>query len=451
MPTFDPATTATQLATAYTQPMQSQLTLQTQNAQKQSTALTTLRSALSAFDTALTSLSSSKGLKQFAASFNNSGIATATTTSKAQAGSYQFHVEQLATAHQVVFEDLPAVPVALGGPLAVQLADGSSINVNLVAADTDADGSISQAEIARAINQANGNQGKVVASVVTSGGQTQLLLTSSKTGEAGEITLDTSGLPAGALKDALDDSRDLTAAQDAVVWLGGQGGVRMQQASNTFTSIEGVSLTFTRAMTASEAPLTLTVSDDTSGTASNVQKFIDAYNTLRTALDTLTKARTESAEAGAFASDAGIRALSSRLNNILREEYDGVSLTSLGVKSDRSGKLSLDQTRLERALQSDPAALDKVFGQASISAPTGLLGGMSSYLDQWLSSGDGQIAARQNSVQVLQRNLATRQTRLDAQYDNFYQRYLQQFTQLQALEAQMGQTSGLFATVGASA
>lgn len=448
MATLDPVTTATQLATAYTQPMQKQLTTQTQNAQKETTALNTLRSALTAFDTALSSLSSSKGLKQFAAAFNNSGIATATTTSKAQAGSYQFHVEQLATAHQVVFEDLPAVPVAMGGPIAVQLQDGTSFNVNLVAADSDSNGTISQAEIARAINQANDNQGKVVASVVTSNGQSQLLLSSGKTGAGGEITINASGLPAGALRDSFNAPRELTAAQDAVVWLGGQGGVRMQQASNTFNSIEGVSVTFTRAMTASDSPLTLTVSDDIAGTAGKVDEFVKAYNTLRTALDSLTKAGGENSTSAVFASDAGIRALGSKLNSLLRGEYGGVSLTELGVKAARNGQLSLDKSRLEKALQADPAALDKVFGSASASAPTGLLGGMSKYLDQWVTSGSGQIAARQNSIQILQKNLSARQTRLDTQYDSYYQRYLQQFTQLATLQARMEQTSGLFAQVG---
>ncbi|WP_129779104.1 flagellar filament capping protein FliD [Peristeroidobacter soli] len=447
MATLDPVTTATQLATAYTQATQTRLTTQTQTAQKESTALNTLKSALSAFDSTLTTLSLSKGLKQFAASFNNSGIATATTTSKAQAGSYQFHVEQLASAHQVVFEDLPAVPVALGGPITVQLQDGSSFNVNLVAADSDSDGTISQAEIARAINQANGNSGKVVASVVTSGGQSQLLLSSGQTGEGGEITINAGSLPAGALQDAFNAPRELTAAQDAVVWLGGQGGVRMQQASNTFNSIEGVSLTFTRAMTASESPLTLTVSDDASGTASNVESFVKAYNTLRTALDTLTKAGGENTTGGVFASDAGIRALGNKLNSLLRTEYDGISLTELGVKADRNGQLSLDKTRLEKALLADPAALDKVFGKASVSAPTGLLGGMAKYLDQWTTSGSGQIATRQNSIQIQQKNLTARQTRLDAQYNSVYQRYLQQFTQLATLQERMAQTSGLFAQV----
>ncbi len=54
---------------------------------------------------------------------------------------------------------------------------------------------------------------------------------------------------------------------------------------------------------------------------------------------------------------------SSKLNSLLRTEYDGVSLTELGVKADRNGQLSLDKSRLEKALQSDPAALDKVFGK----------------------------------------------------------------------------------------
>lgn len=452
MAEFDPVSTAQQLATAYTKATQDQITARTKSTQATSTALTSLKNALSTFDTALSGLSSTKGLRQFSATFSNTNIGTATASAKAQAGTYTFHVERLASAHQVVFEDLPAVPVAMGGPLAVQLADGSSFNVNLVAADSNSDGSISQSEIARAINQANGNQGKVTASVVTVSGQTQLVLSAGQTGADGAITLDTSGLPAGALKDALDAGRELVAAQDAIVWLGGQGGVKLQQASNTFTAIEGVSITFTRTMAASDTPVSLAVAADGAGTASNVQKFVDAYNALKKTLDDLTK--TGNAEAGtssaAFASDAGVRSLRSRLNTILRQDFGGLSLMELGVKADRNGSLSLDKTKLEKALATDPEALDKVFGSASLTASSGLLGAMDQYLDVWLKSGSGQIATRQNSVQTIQKNLQARQFRLDAQYDNFYERYLKQFTQLQALQAQMNQTSGLFSNIGTS-
>jgi flagellar hook-associated protein 2 len=447
--TIDPAMTATQLATAYTQAAQQLLTSQTEAAQRTSSALSTLRTALSTFDSALASLSGSKGLREFSASFDVTGVGTASATSKAQPGTYSFFVEQLATAHQITFADLPAVPVALGGPLTVQLSDGSSFNVNLLAADTDGDGVISQSEIARAINLAEDNKGKVTASLVTVGGQTQLLLTSGQTGADYAITLDTSNLPAGALKNALDNGQELVAAKDAIVWLGGPGGIKLQQSSNTFTAIGGVSITFTRAMSVSEPLATLTVAANNSATADNVRKFVDAYNALKKSLDELTKPGDPSAgtKAAAFASDAGVRSLRSRLSAILRQEFDGLSLLDLGIRADRQGNLSLDTARLEKTLAADPEALEKVFGKATLTTNSGVLGAMNEAVDDWLRSSTGQIARRQESLQLQQKSLAARQARLDAQYESLYQRYLMQFTQLQRLQEQMSQTSSLFSVV----
>lgn len=452
MADFDPVMTAQQLATAYVQSAQSQITSTKAAAQRTSSGLTSLKSALSAFDSALSSLSSNtSGLQQFTATLGTTGIATASATSRAQAGTYSLHVEQLATAHQIVFEDLPAVPVALGGPLLVQLGDGSSINVNLVAADADGDGTITQAEIARAINRAEDNGGKVTASIVTVGSSSKLMLSSSATGASNAITLDTSGLAPGALKDAFDGGRELVAARDAIVWLGGQGGVEIRQASNTLTAIEGVSVTLTRAMTIDEAPLTLNVAADNGATGDNVKKFVDAYNALKSSLDNLTKVSADgNTVGGAFATDAGVRALRSKLNSIIRQEFGGLTLVDLGIKAGRDGTLSLDRTKLEKTLAAKPTALEDLFGKASISAPTGLFGALDSYLDVWLKSGSGQIASRQSTLEIQQKRLNERQTRLDAQYDNAYERYLKQFTQLQALQSQMSQTSGLFATIGTS-
>lgn len=448
MASIDPASTAQQLATAYTQGMQSRLTSQKTTAQQTATALTTLKTALSTFDTALSSLSTSSGLRKFSATFSGS-VATATANSKAQPGTYSFFVEQVASANQIVFEDLPAVPVAMGGPLSVQLADGTSFNVDLLAADTDNNGSISQAEIARAINKAEDNAGKVTASVVTVGGSTQLLLSSNETGASHAITLDTSGLPAGALKDALDNGRELVPAKDAIVWLGGQGGVKLQQSSNVFTAIEGVSITVTRAMTAGETPVTLTVADDGDGTAASVQKFVDAYNALEKTLDNLTKYGNADSgtQSAVFASDAGVRALRSKLSSLLREKFGGSTLVDLGIKSSRDGSLSLDKTKLQKTLAATPDALETVFGKASLAAGSGVLDAMSDYVQLWTKSATGQIASRQNSVQIQQKSITDRQARLDAKYNAVYQRYLAQFTQLQALQEQMSQTSNLFSTV----
>jgi len=446
--TFDPTTTAQQLATAYTQGAQAQISDESKSAQLTATALTKLQSVLTTFDTTLTSLSSSSssGLRQFSTTLSAPDVGSASASSGAQPGTYQFYVQQLATANQITFQNLPAVPVALGGPLTVQLADGSAINVNLVAADTNSDGTISQAEIARAINQADGNAGKVTASVVTVGGQSQLLLSSGKTGADGAITLDTSALPSGALADSLNNGQQLVAAQDAIAWLGGQGGVKLQQSSNTFTAIDGLSVTFSRAQSATESPVTVTVAADDSGTAGNVQKFVDAYNTLKSALDDLTKLGDASngTASAALASDSGVTALRARLNQLMRQSFGGVSLVNLGVSANRDGTLSLDQTVLTRKLAANPQALDQVFGSAGLVNNTGMLGSLNQYLQGWTNVTSGQITTRQNTVQAMQKRLTARQTELTNRYNSMYQTYLKQFTQLQALQQQMSQTSSMF-------
>lgn len=451
MANIDPTSTATQLATAYTSAAQSLITSQTKTAQTTSTALTKLQSALSAFDSALSGLSgtAAKSLTQYSATLAGTAGATASASSTAQPGSYSLFVEQVATAHQVAFEDLPAVPVSLGGPLVVKLADGSNFTVDLTAADQDGNGTISQTEIARAINQAGDNQGRVTAMTMTSGGKTQLVLSAGQTGAANAITLDTSGLPPSTLATALATPKELTAARDAIVWLGDQGtGLKIQQASNSVTAITGVTLTLTKAQAAGDTPSTLTVAGDASGTAANVQKFVDAYNTLEKALGDLTANNADATKRAAFASDSGVLALRNRLTSTLRQSFGGLRLADFGVTADRSGALSVNSTKLASAVAANPSGLDALFGNTGLTTSSGALGAFHSVVTAWTDSASGQLKQRQDSLQTQQKALTARQTRLDDQYNKAYSRYLAQFTQLQNLQSSMSNTSGLFANLG---
>lgn len=443
---INPTQMATQLATLYTQGTQDIITRDSKSADATNAGYTRLRSALSAFNTAMDALSGKKGLVKNSVSFAGSSGATGTASASAQPGTYSFFVEAVASNHQIAFADLPAVPVATGGPLVIQQADGSSFNVNLLMADADGNGTISQTEIARAINQASGNAGKVTAQVVNTGNGSQLILSSGASGEDGAITVDASGLPAGALKDALSATpNELAQARDAVVWLGDQGtGVRIQQASNTVTAIDGVTLSLTRAMSTGDAPATLTVAADEAGTADNVRSFVAAFNTLQGIINDLTKTDINAATRGVFASDSSVRALRTRLNDILRQDFGGVRMSELGISTDRQGALTFDAAKLKKTLDVKPDALDKAFGSSSLSAPSGVLGSMNTYLKTWLDSGNGQIKRRQDSVQTLQRDITHRQARLDEQFAMSYERYLLQFTQLQSLMGQLNQTSGMF-------
>jgi flagellar hook-associated protein 2 len=454
MASIDPTTLATNLATAYTQSTRTLLAAQTKTAQATSSALSKLQSALKTFDSALDSLSGKKGVAALGASFADSAYGSAEARSTAVPGSYPIFVERLASNHQVAFENLPPQDISAwpSGPLnmTVNLANGTNFVVNLANADSDGDKILSQVELARAINQASGNGGNVSAQVLTVGGQSQLMLNSGVGGASGKISLDVSGIPAGNLRTALGGTpKELVAGQDAVVWLGAQNtGTRIQQGSNQLTAIPGVTVTLKKAQANGDSPLNLTVSKDDSATSANVKTFIDAYNALKKTLDELTAPGKEGSTAAAFASDAGVRALRNRLNSVLRQDFGGSSLRELGITADRSGLLSLDSTKLNKTLASKPTALDAVFGSSLKANAGGLMGAMAGVMDLWTNSTTGQIQQRQTSVQATQKALTARQTRLDAQYDQAYTRYLKQFTALQEVQSRMSETSSLFSALG---
>jgi len=453
-PTYDPISYATALAEKSVTALDAKLAAQTAATAATAKALTSLGSAISAYQTSLASLTGlGKSVLASGATLSDTSIGSATAKPQAAAGSYSLFVQQIATAGQVSYNNLTNTAAA-GGKLTVKLSDETgtgtgtpvTFDVDLAAAnaDTDKDGKVSVRELAAAINRATGNNGQVSAGVVTIGGETRLMLTSKNTGAANTISLDASNVADATLKTGLGSRTMVTAAQDAIVLLGGKTGTPIKQSSNTFTNIDGVSLTVTRAQSASENAITLNVADDASGTAKNVQAFIDAYNKLKTSLDSLLEPGGEGgASAGGFAHDAGVQALRSRLQAILRPT-GGTSLASYGITGTRDGTLTLDTARLNKQLATDPTGLDKLIGSSSSSAPSGVAGALDTYLDQWSNSTNGQLKSRTDANAKPQAAIPGLQEKRDNMYNGAYDRFLKQFTDLQTLQATMNQNLTMF-------
>lgn len=449
VPTYDPKTTATQLAQLYVQGRQSMLDSQSATATAIDKALTKLSSALSTFRSSLTSVSPSGSVVANKATFS-SDVGTATANATAAAGNYQFYVEQLATVGQVSYTGIADSPVAGAGTLAVKLADGTSFTVNLANGDKDLNNQLSAKEIAAAINMEATNNSRVTASTLTVNGQTRLVLTSNVTGQTNGVAgIDVTNIGDANLKNSLSDAnRVLQAGTNAKVWVGAPGGDPsnlIEQASNTFNVVDGVSMTFTKAQTGG-VPVSLNVARDSSGTAANVQNFVDQWNKMLAAMGELTAAgdATKGTTGGIYASDAGIASLKSRMQSLLRTSVGGVSLVNYGITAQRDGTLALDKTRLDKALATNPTGLDAILGKAGTSSPTGVLGNLDTLVNSWTKIGTGQLAARKDANAKLQTQLASRQAALETQYDNAYKRYLAQFTQLQSLQSQMSGTTNMF-------
>jgi len=460
-PTYDPKTTAENLANAYVAGTKAILDSRSTKATATASALTTLSTALNAFQSTLTSLTSStKTVTATAATFSNTAVATATATSKAVAGTYSFYVEQLATAGQVSYNVNDSVATNAGA-MNVVLADGSTFQVDLANADNNMDGVLSAKEVAAAINAAATNNSRVTASTMTVNGQTKLVLSSAKTGADNAVaSIDVSGLSDANLQSDLSAQSTLKAAKDAIVWIGDQGtGTKVQQASNTFKVIDDVEFTVTQAQSAGAAPVSLTVAPDNSGTATNIQTFITAYNSLLSTINTLTAAGDHSvvepadpttgqpapaSTDAAFHNDAGVMALRDRLNALLRTATGGVSLINFGITAAKDGTLTLDTNRLNKTVAANPGTIDSLFGRAGLGVDSGVLGAMNKLTTAWTSSTKGYIGSRRDMVTKAQADIADRQVTLKNQFDNAYKRYLTQFTTLQTLQSSMTKTSDMF-------
>jgi flagellar hook-associated protein 2 len=447
--TYDPITTATSLANAYVKGALDANDTAVTAATATATALTKLQSAMTAFESTLTSLTASTTMVAQNATLSDTTIGTATAKSSAAAGSYTFFVEQLATAGQISYGGLTSVTAANSGTLTINQNGSPAFSVDLSAADSDSDGTLTPKEIATAINMNEDNAGIATASVVTINGTAQLVLTSGETGAAGAVTLDASGVTDSTLQTALTDSsniKQIVTAQNAIVWLGDQTtGTSIEQASNTFTNLSDVSITFKKAQSTGDTPVTVTVASDTATTIANAQSFVDAYNTLKTVIDDLTyTGDSTGSNPGVFAHDSGINALAGRMLTLIRDSSSGLSLANYGIIAARDGSLTLDSAKMTTALARNPTGLDTLIGSNALTKSSGIAGALDTYLDLWSNSTDGQNKNRQASVTALQKTLTDKEARIKTQYNSAYDRYLAQFTKLQQVQAQMSQTTSLF-------
>lgn len=411
---------STQLATYEVQSSLDRLNRNEARYKAQRDALSTLRTSLTTFKSAMTKLNgSTSNMLTNSATFSQEGYATATVGATAKPGTYDFFVERLASKQQVAVQGL--VDGSLNGTL----------TLNAQAFDLSSYATLDEA--AKAINDAAlGAQ----ATLVRSNGAVSLVITSDESGAANGFTLDLAG-------NAAATTTTLSTAQDALIRLGGSygaGGIELTSASNTFDNvIDGVSMTVSKVHTATDTPLTVTVGQDKAGTKANVQSFIDAFNALMTSFDTLTGSGSDSAARGALAGDSSVRSIEGRLNNLLRTDFGGKSLIDFGISADRSGKLTLDSTRFEAAVTADPEGFEALF-----SGKDKLLDSMDKTVAAYTSSVNGMLKNRMDTLDMSLRRIDEQFENLQQQYDTHYNRYLRQYTTMMQTMQTMEQTYGLF-------
>ena len=423
---IDPASMAMKLVATERQNMDKLLKKQMDSIKGQQSAISTLTTKLSSFQTMLKDLNKASNLQAQKATMSQEGLMTVMSNGKASSGQYNFFVEQLAQSHQVGLRlDSETAPLPADGIFSLTVK-GKTLDIDL--ATLPAGSTVK--ELVSHINNAKDNPG-VKATLVRTDGKVNMVLTSKDSGEENAITVNYSGDASSSLGTAVANKTEITKAQDARLQMGGNNPLTITSASNKIENVvDGLTLQLTKAQKSGDAPLQVTVEQDKEAVTGSLKKFTDSYNEL---VDELGKMTSSDPKApGALSSDSGVRSLKSVLTNSVRDLPNGLSLSSLGIKTDKSGKLSFSQTDFNKALEKDPELLGK-----ALMGDDGLLKRMSNSLDPYTKR-DGALKGRKSSLEAGEKRVNERMDALDRRMNSAYKRYLNQFTTMNQMMQTMG-------------
>ena len=411
------------------------------------TAYQSINTRMSALLNAAKTLTDASSWKAASAkSSSDAVIATATGDGSAQAGSLTFSVKQLATAHSVFFGGTVTAKTA---PVLSGTTIGIAINGSTETVITPADGSLNA--VIDAINGAT-DLGVKASAVQSSPGRYTLQLTSTATGADADFTV--SGIDSA----ALGSSNVITAGADAELLLGTTNPVSVTSNTNTFSGLlGGLTLTATRAQTATETPVTVSVSTDAEGIAGKVQAFVDAANSALSEIATQSKNKSGDVAGGPLAGNFATQQLTGRiLDTVSRAGADLGSLKTIGVELTRDGKFKFSKETFLTAFVTDPVKTKSYFTRAvdadNDKVNDGFADRLAGLADAATKSGVGTLSQLIKSgtekVAELNRRVGDWDARLTIRRTSLQRQFTAMETALGKLKNQSSWLSGQIAAMG---
>jgi flagellar hook-associated protein 2 len=357
---------------------------------------------------------------------------TVTRTAGAAPGGYDVSVDQLASAERQTYSF--ASPGA-DGTLNIANADGTArASVNLKAGATVDD----------AVSAINGSSTSQLYAVNVNG---SLVLSAKATGDSSGFSITGAGV---------GTQTDRVAGTNSKITV---NGTSYERQTNTITdALPGLSITL-KGKTSGTNTVGLTVGTpgpDKDLIVTKVKAFVTAYNDVVTAAradltDTpvVNAATTDDIQKGTLFGDSGLTTMLSQFRTTLSNTVGGLSgitsMADLGVTTGAAsatinqdsldGKLTLDETKLRAALDTDPQGVQKLLGGSG--GTNGFPQAFASILSNYQGSA-GLIQSRITSANTDLTDLSTKLTNFDARMDLKQQLLEKQFT---AMETALSQSN----------
>jgi flagellar hook-associated protein 2 len=333
-----------------------------------------LQSRLNQLKSALDDLNSAQKFSSKSAVSSKPEILTAAVDAGAVAGVYDFTVSRLAKADSHASDarfDSQTEALSSGG---FDLTVGTTIKTITLDANNN-----TLAGLRDAINASGAGAS---ASIIYDGAGYRLSITSQETGSAQAISIDNNTLEladGAALGFSRTHSISSTAELDASFTV---NGLAVTSGSNRVeNSIAGVTLNLAGT---SASPVMLTVSNDTEGIKTSIEKFVESYNSVYKYLNSQFTYGGEAGSSTQLRSESLLRKIQNDLSLIVGRSVTGVtgtwtSLRSAGVEVQQDGTLKVNASKLSEALNNNLEDVRKLFQTAgSVTDPSASFAGVRS-------------------------------------------------------------------------
>jgi flagellar hook-associated protein 2 len=299
--------------------------------------------------------------------------------------------------------------------------------------------------------------------VTDANGASRLVISSNKTGEGSDLTvsgiagLEIDGTKPMGLNPAAGTAGAVNGvAKNAQLTI---DGLQVSSKSNTVSgAISGLTLNLTTVSPVSggvATPTVVNVDANTKGLQTSIQTFVDAYNTLKNTIDTLSKATPDAdgklTVQAAFTGDAMPRALIASVRAELTATGAGgplAVLSQLGVMTDRNtGNLTFNNDAFNKTMAQPgmTGQVQQLFTGTDDS--NGLLARMSKAVDPYLNppannkSVPSLLDQRMAILTKNTRNLTDQQTALDIRVENLTKTLTAKYNAMDLLVGQMKATA----------
>jgi flagellar hook-associated protein 2 len=359
-----------------------------------------------------------------------------TASNTAEAGSYSIEVLETALAQRTASSNFADRATPLNG--------GASFKLNLQIGGVDkGDINVTNPTPAGMVSAINGAKLGVTAQLINTGngfnvvvtGQTGLAQSFSLTSDDGTATGTDPKVPVT----GVSFSTSLQTASNARFKV---NGLEVSRSSNTVNDvIDGVTLDL---FTATSGAARLDLNRDTTGIKTNIQSLVTAYNDFEESLKILGDRSSEVENfGGALAGESLLQSVRNQVRALVTNTSNTPGTTikaarDVGLTLDRFGKLNLDESKLDAALQNNFSQVSTMFtagtSNKSIysSAPAGLAGeAINSIEKMLLSTGLIDTQSRSAAAQIAKHKEELNV--LDERMEKLMTRYMSQFSVMESI------------------